>query len=76
MSESDGGGEAQGAEDTNNEVTKTRAVAASNDVQFSFSSTSVAVSVASVSVESVASMETVNSHHFFSERVGEALVVH
>ncbi len=73
MSESDGGGEAQGAEDTNNEVTKTRAVTASNDVQFSFS---VAVSVASVSVESVASMETVNSHHFFSERVGEALIVH
>ncbi len=74
MSESDGSGEAQGAEDTNNEVTKTRAVTASNDVQFSFSS--VAVSVTSVSVESVASMETVNSHHFFSERVGEALVVH
>ncbi len=73
MSESDGGGEAQGAEDTNNEVTKTRAVTASNDVQFSFP---VAVSVASVSVEPVASMETVNSHHFFSERVGEALVVH
>jgi hypothetical protein len=70
VSESDGSGEAQGAQDTNNEVTKTRAVTASNDVQFSFSA-SVAVSV-----ESVASMETVNSHHFFSERVGETLVVH